>query len=64
MNLTISTIKSIFKSNDLLLNEDEIEIEDFSNNLTILDHEDNKSDEKELLEQPENNDDEVIDLMI
>ncbi|GBC03890.1 hypothetical protein RclHR1_05390012 [Rhizophagus clarus] len=50
MHLIISTIKSIFESDDSLLDEDENEIEDFFNIFTILDNEEEESDEKELLE--------------
>ncbi|GBB93935.1 hypothetical protein RclHR1_22590004 [Rhizophagus clarus] len=63
MHPTIFTIKSIFESDDSLLNKNENEIKDFSNTLTILDNEKEESDEKELLEQPENNVDEIINPM-
>ncbi|GES99932.1 hypothetical protein RCL_jg2879.t1 [Rhizophagus clarus] len=62
IHLTISTIKSIFKSDDLLLDENKNKIEDFSNTLTILDNEKEESNEEELLEQPENDNDEEIIL--
>jgi hypothetical protein len=52
MHPTISTIKSIFESDDSLLDEDENEIKDFSNNLTILDNKEEESNGRNFLNNP------------
>ncbi|CAB4440653.1 unnamed protein product [Rhizophagus irregularis] len=57
MHPTISTIKSIFED-DLITNAEGDETNDFSNTITILD---NDEDEQEFLEQPEDDDDYVLD---
>ena len=56
---TISTIKSIFE--DDLSPDAEDEYDDFSDTTTILDNDEDEEDGQEFLEQPENDDDYVLD---
>src|SRR5271170_2166852 len=61
MDPTISAIKTIFESDNSLTDiTEETENNDFSNTDTILDNDENREDE-EFLEQPENEEDDVID---
>lgn len=61
MHSTISTIKSIFED-DLLIDAEGGENNNFSNTITILDNDKDEEDEQEFLEQPKNDDDYVLDL--
>jgi hypothetical protein len=58
---TISIIKSIFE--DDLLTDAGDENNEFFNIITILDNDKDEEDEQEFLEQPENDDDYVLDPM-
>ncbi|CAB4408920.1 unnamed protein product [Rhizophagus irregularis] len=60
MHPTISTIKSIFED-DLITDVEGDANNDFSNTITILDNDEDEEDEQEFLEQPEDDDDYVLD---
>jgi hypothetical protein len=60
MHSTIFTIKSIFED-DLITDVEGDANNDFSNTITILDNDEDEEDEQEFLEQPEDDDDYVLD---